>query len=98
MNDKHLLLPRAIRQAREQRGWTQTMLAERLGISQAAVSFWERGIETPSVENQVQLVTVLPEIFEEMSQQVTSILSRLYRLERVVHGGQCRCSGCDCPT
>lgn len=96
MSDKPFLLPGAIRRAREQRGWTQVELARRLGVSQGAISFWERGIETPSMDHQVQLVTVLPEIFEDMSQQMTGILSRLYRLERAIHAGQCRCSGCGC--
>jgi len=32
-----------IRRLRKLRGWNQTQLAERLGVSQFAVSVWERG-------------------------------------------------------
>lgn len=34
----------------ERRGWSQTDLAERLGVSTAAVSRWLSGERTPSLE------------------------------------------------
>lgn len=91
-----LLLPRAIRTAREKRKWTQTDLAQRLDVSQSTISFWERGVEKPSLDHQVKLVTLLPEIFEQLAEQEFDILSRLYRLERAVYGGKCSCQGCGC--
>jgi transcriptional regulator with XRE-family HTH domain len=91
-----LLLPRAIRNARRQHRWTQAELAQRLGVSQSTISFWERGIETPSLEHQVQLVTLLPEIFEQLAEKEMDILSRLYQLERAVYGRKCSCRGCGC--
>lgn len=96
MPKKSLLLPWAIRQARQQRRWTQVELARRLGVSQSTISFWERGIESPSVSHQVQLVTLMPEIFEQLARQQGDLLARLYRLERVVYGGKCSCQGCGC--
>ncbi len=96
MSKKSLFLPRAIHKARQQRQWTQAELAERLGVSQSTISFWERGIESPSLEHQVQLVTLLPEIFEQLSEQETDILARLSRLERAVYGGRCGCQNCGC--
>lgn len=36
-----------IRLEREQRGWTQVNLAEEAGITQASVSWYERGIQKP---------------------------------------------------
>ena len=96
MSEKSLLLPQAISLARKQRQWTQNELAKRLNISQTTISFWERGIETPSLEHRVQLVTLMPEVFEQLARKETDILTRLYRLERAVHGGKCTCTGCGC--
>lgn len=96
MSKKSLLLPGAIRQARHQREWTQAELAGRMGVSQSTISFWERGIESPSLIHQVQLVTLMPEIFEQLARQQGDLLARLYRLERVVYEGKCGCHGCGC--
>ena len=38
-----------IRQAREERGWTQGDLAERLQVSETTVRAWEAGRNTPSL-------------------------------------------------
>ncbi len=38
---------KTIRRLREERGWTQSDLAECLSVSVAAVSRWERGLATP---------------------------------------------------
>lgn len=96
MSQKSYFLPQAIRQAREQREWTQTDLARRLGVTQSTISFWERGIESPSLDHQVQLVTLLPEIFEKLAWSESDLLARLYRLEREAHGGRCSCQTCQC--
>jgi transcriptional regulator with XRE-family HTH domain len=39
----------AIRQARKDAGLTQVELAERLGVTQNAVSHWERGLGLPEI-------------------------------------------------
>ena len=96
MHPRSMLLPRAIRQAREALQWTQMALATQLSVSQSTISFWERGVETPSLEHLVELATVMPEIFDQLAQQEADILARLYRLERMVHGGQCLCQACNC--
>ena len=96
MPNKSLLLPEAIRQARIQRSWTQAELAGRLQVSQSTISFWERGIESPSLIHQVQLVSLMPEIFEQLARQHGDLLARLYRLERIVYQGKCGCQGCGC--
>ncbi len=46
---------RSIAQRRKAMGWTQSQLAEKIGVSQRAVETWERGIHLP----------LLPEIIEE---------------------------------
>jgi len=91
-----LLLPKAIRASRKKRKWTQTELAERLQVSQGTISFWERSIETPSLEHLIELVKLMPEIFDLLAQQEADILARLYQLERAVYGGKCMCRGCGC--
>lgn len=96
MTHRQLLLPRAIRRARAQREWTQSELATRLGVSQSAISFWERGVEQPSLDHQIRLITVLPEVLEQLAAEELDILQRLYRLERAINDGRCRCQGCSC--
>ena len=96
MIEKSLLLPQAIGTARKQRQWTQNDLAKKLHISQTTISFWERGVETPSLEHRVQLVTLMPEVFEQLARKERDILARLYKLERAVYGGKCSCKGCGC--
>jgi len=91
-----MLLPQAVQQARKSREWTQIELAQKLQVSQGTISFWERGIETPSLDHLIELIKLMPEIFEHLAQQESRILARLYELERVVHGGKCSCQGCDC--
>lgn len=48
-----------IKQAREQRGITQKMLAIKLGIAQTTVSGWENGAKRPSVDTIVRLSQIL---------------------------------------
>ena len=91
-----MLLPGAIRRARVARHWSQMTLADQLSVSQSTISFWERGVETPSLEHLVELARVMPEIFEQLARQEADILARLYQLERIVRGGQCLCQECGC--
>ena len=98
MTRSSMLLPQAIRNARQNRRWTQVDLAQKLDVSQGTISFWERGLESPSLEHLIALVTLLPEIFEQLAQQEGKILVRLYELERAVYGGKCTCQGCGCST
>jgi transcriptional regulator with XRE-family HTH domain len=42
-------LPERFRQARRERGWTQTQIAERIGITKASVSNFETGSASPSL-------------------------------------------------
>jgi ribosome-binding protein aMBF1 (putative translation factor) len=55
-------LSRAIRHAPENRQWSQSELAARLKVSQAAISFWENGVEEPSLMRYVELLETMPEI------------------------------------
>lgn len=48
-----------IRQAREARGLTQEKLAESLGVTQTAVSYWEAGRRAPDVDDLVAIAELL---------------------------------------
>ncbi|MGQ0604517.1 MAG: helix-turn-helix transcriptional regulator [Anaerolineales bacterium] len=85
-----------MRIAREARGWTQAELAARLKVSQGTISFWENGIEVPSLEHQVRLVEALPEILTDLAAQELGLLDRVQALERAVFSGKCGCEGCNC--
>jgi transcriptional regulator with XRE-family HTH domain len=89
-------LPEALRAARWQRRMSQGELAQRLGVSQPTVSFWERGVETPSVENLISLAAELPEILGSINERERELLRRLLRVERHLFNGRCACKDCSC--
>jgi transcriptional regulator with XRE-family HTH domain len=89
-------LARALRAARWRRRMSQGDLARRLGVSQSTVSFWERGIETPSVEKLISLAAELPEVLASVDERERELLRRLLRVERHLFDGRCACEGCSC--
>ncbi|NJM39522.1 MAG: helix-turn-helix transcriptional regulator [Anaerolineae bacterium] len=91
-----LLLLSAIREAREAHVWTQTELARKMAVSQGTVSFWERGIEMPTLAHLVALAGLMPELFEHLAKHENELLARVYHLERELNNGKCRCVGCGC--
>jgi transcriptional regulator with XRE-family HTH domain len=48
-----------LRVVRESRGLTQTDLADRLGLTQPAISQWENGTKTPARLTQIRVADVL---------------------------------------
>lgn len=48
-----------IRQAREKAGLSQHELAQALGVSHAAISFWESGRTAPTIGNLYRLASIL---------------------------------------
>ena len=89
-------LANAIQSARRSRGWSQLELAEQLGVSQSAISFWENGVEVPSLEHQVHLVELMPEILYALASQELALIDRIQALERQVFDGKCACTDCNC--
>ena len=89
-------LANAIHTAREKRGWTQGELATLLKVTQGTISFWENGVEVPSLDNQVWLIEAMPEILTAIAAQELSLLDRVQALERAVFSGKCGCEGCNC--
>lgn len=59
MTDFAEILGARIRDAREARGWTQQHLADELGCTQTAVSYWEGGRRSMSAEDLVRVAEAL---------------------------------------
>jgi DNA-binding transcriptional regulator YiaG len=57
--------PEAIRVARQRLGLTQVQLAERIGCTPIAVSYWERGTRTPTGLYARAVQTILAEAAAE---------------------------------
>jgi transcriptional regulator with XRE-family HTH domain len=55
-----------IRELREAVGMTQIELAERLGVSHAAVSYWERGRNAMNVRHLKQLASIFGVSMDEI--------------------------------
>ena len=96
MTSQSRILPRAIRTARVDRGLTQGELAERIGVSQSTISFWENGTESPTVEHLIALAVELPNLIERFEGRERELLQRVLRLERELFAGRCACAGCSC--
>jgi len=84
-----------IRQARQQRGWTQAALAATVGVTQAAVSSWEAGAETPSFTHTLKLLLALPELRAHLPREQVDLL---VRVERALFADRCTCEDCSCHT
>ena len=91
-------IAKAIRTAREKRGWTQADLAAQLHVTQGTISFWENGIEAPALDHQIGLIELMPEILSALAAAELALLDRIQALERVVFNGRCSCAGCTCST
>src|SRR5207253_1352979 len=71
-----------LKREREQRGWTQSELAERTGTTQINVSRWENGVTTPSpyyrqrlgelFGKSIQELGLIPESSEERTAEITT--------------------------
>lgn len=90
-------LATAIRTARLASRLTQGELAAKIGVTQGTVSFWESGVEAPTVEHLILLALELPAIVEAFGGREAALLRRVLRLERELFAGRCACAGCACP-
>jgi DNA-binding XRE family transcriptional regulator/DNA polymerase III delta prime subunit len=60
-----------LRQAREEKGWTQRRLAEEVGVGEQTVRSWERGDRTPSLKMRNRLCHVLEKSPAQLGLQQT---------------------------
>lgn len=59
MSDTSVWVGRRIKEARESSGLTQGNLAEQLGLTQTAISYWEAGKRAPGLDDIVRLANTL---------------------------------------
>jgi transcriptional regulator with XRE-family HTH domain len=59
INDTARSVAEAIKTGRQQLGWSQTDLAEHVGRTQTAVSYWEAGKRTPGIDDLLDLSEAL---------------------------------------
>lgn len=71
-----------IRQLRQERGWTQLELAEKLGISQKAITSYEREAREPNLEKIQQLAKV----FEIPIEVLFGQPQKKVKIKSTIHG------------
>ncbi|MBI5301736.1 MAG: helix-turn-helix transcriptional regulator [Chloroflexi bacterium] len=89
-------LGHAIRRARMRAPLAQTELARRLGVSQGTISFWERDIESPSLDHLLKLLDLFPDLLDAVRLHNGEMLRQLRRIERLLFDGHCACENCNC--
>ncbi|HJT59498.1 MAG TPA: tetratricopeptide repeat protein [Ktedonobacteraceae bacterium] len=71
---KHFRLNNApLKRAREERGWTQSELSERIGTTQVNISRWERRITSPSPYYRQKLAELFGKSIQELGLITTTI-------------------------
>lgn len=75
---KGFTLRRMVR-AREMNGWSQSDLAQQLGVHQATVAQWERGRSLPDTATQIWLMATL---FGDAKGRLWELPERLDRIEK----------------
>ena len=71
---------RALRAARQTAGWSRVQLADRVGVSEAAVKAWETGARAPRAGTQVRLAQALGLDFEDLEAAAPADAPDLRRL------------------
>jgi Zn-dependent peptidase ImmA (M78 family)/DNA-binding XRE family transcriptional regulator len=71
--------PRAVVLARGALEMTQTNLAEALGVTQPAVSFWEKGLRVPEPEMLERLADVLQVLPQSLTDSSVSVTTPMFR-------------------
>lgn len=51
MDNENNIIGKSIKQNRLERGVTQTALAKAIGVTHAAISFWENGVNIPNISD-----------------------------------------------
>jgi Zn-dependent peptidase ImmA (M78 family)/DNA-binding XRE family transcriptional regulator len=81
INDTARTVAEAIKTGRQQLGWSQTDLAEQVGRTQTAISYWEAGKRTPGIDDLLDLSSALQKDIsfflpssEERQQPIRAIL------------------------
>ena len=86
----------SIRNARLRADLSQEDLAKRLGITQGTISFWERDVETPTLDNLIKLLAQFPDLLGDIRVHQHEMIRQLRQIERALFDGQCACQNCGC--
>ena len=73
-----------IRYLRDKAGYTQTDLANRLGISRSAVNSWEMSLSSPSIANIIEMTEVSADYLLSITDKLTVDISHLSSEEQEV--------------
>ncbi len=86
----------SIRNARLRANLSQEDLAKRLKITQGTISFWERDVETPTLDNLIKLLSHFPDLLGDIRVHQQEVIKQLRQIERALFDGQCACENCNC--
>lgn len=78
-------LGRKIAELRKAQGMTQLELADKMGVTDKAVSKWERDLSCPDIGSFSHLAEILHVSVDELLQIKTAPLSEKKNLEKIVH-------------
>ncbi len=95
-NSSTASLGRAIRAERLRAELSQQQLAARIGVSQGTISFWERDVEAPTLDNLVSLIAYLPDLAKPIREHHFELVEQLRQIERALFDGGCACENCQC--
>jgi len=63
---------RAIRSARKRKGLNQSQLAKSMDVTQTAITHWENGVHTPTLQKVVDLANALDTSFAQLTSSLSS--------------------------
>jgi len=90
MNAKVARIGRKLRRLREKRGWTQTQVADQVGVRVASVSRWEADRDQPRMEYVARLAQIFDTPMEELMTadpppDLVGVIDEPWRVDLVNH-------------
>jgi transcriptional regulator with XRE-family HTH domain len=87
----------AIRSARKSAGLNQSELAKKMDVTQTAITHWENGVHTPTLQKVVDLAEALDTSFAQITASLSSTeMTATYELTCSKGGEVCEDSGNFC--
>lgn len=60
------MLSENLKKAREEKNWSQQKVAEAVGVTQAAINYFENGVKIPQLATMIALSNVLGKSIDEL--------------------------------